>query len=45
MRRVNSYVHNEAIVKLKELAKKTGLNVSEHIRRAIDEYLKKRVGK
>jgi len=33
------FAHSQ-IKALRALAKKTGLSVSEHIRRAVDEYLK-----
>ncbi len=39
--RVNHYMSDIQIKKLKKLSKLTGLSVSEHIRRAIDEYLSK----
>jgi predicted DNA-binding protein len=39
--RVNHYMADVQIKKLKTLSKKTGLSVSELIRRAIDEYLEK----
>lgn len=41
MKRVNFYLTEQQIAKLKELFKSTGLSISEHIRRAIDEYVKK----
>ncbi|MGD0626603.1 MAG: ribbon-helix-helix domain-containing protein [Thermodesulfobacteriota bacterium] len=37
---INFYVATAQIKGLKALSKKTGLSVSEHVRRAIDEYLK-----
>jgi len=40
-RRVDQPVSEVQIKKLKKLSKKTGLPVSEHIERAIDEYLSK----
>jgi len=40
MERVNFYLTIKQIEALKQLADKTGLKVSEHIRRAIDAYLK-----
>lgn len=40
MRRMNIFFPEPLIAALKALSKKTGLPVSEHIRRAIDEYLK-----
>ncbi len=39
--RVNHYMADVQIKRLKKLSKKTGLSVSEHIRRAVDEYLYK----
>ena len=38
--RVNHYMSEVQVRRLKRLSKKTGLSVSELIRRAIDEYLK-----
>ena len=40
MKRVNYYLSKVQLEKLKELSSKTGLSISEHIRRAIDLYLK-----
>jgi hypothetical protein len=40
-RRVDEHVSEVQIKKLKKLSRKTGLPVSEHIQRAIDEYLSK----
>tara|TARA_Y100000310_G_scaffold337786_1_gene425781 strand:+ start:1013 stop:1153 length:141 start_codon:yes stop_codon:yes gene_type:complete len=40
MKRKNIYLSEEQIRKLKKLSSENGLNVSEHIRRAIDLYLK-----
>ena len=40
MKRVNYYLSESQLAKLKALAKITGLSISEHIRRAIDLYLK-----
>lgn len=37
--RMHVMVPNQTRVELAELSKRTGLTVSEHIRRAIDEYL------
>jgi predicted DNA-binding protein len=37
--RVGFYLTDIQIKDLKKLSQKTGLTVSEHIRRAIDEYL------
>ena len=39
--RVGFYLSELQIKKLKKLCKKTSLSVSEHIRRAIEEYLEK----
>jgi predicted DNA-binding protein len=36
---INFYVAKAQIKRLKSLSKKTGLSVSEHVRRAIDQYL------
>ncbi len=44
MQRINFYVSKIQIVKLKEISDKTGLSVSEHVRRAIDEYMKYQTG-
>jgi len=41
MKRINIHLTDKQIEFLKDLANKTGLKVAEHIRRAIDEYLKK----
>ena len=41
MKRVDYYLTEKEIKKLKSLKEKTGLSVSEIIRRAVDEYLKK----
>jgi predicted DNA-binding protein len=40
-KRVNLYLAEIQIKRLKGLSQKTGLSVSEHVRRAIDEYLYK----
>ena len=40
-RKVDQHVSEVQIKKLKKLSRKTGLPVSEHIQRAIDEYLSK----
>lgn len=42
MIRLNAYLTAQQDKALKRLAKKTGLTYSEHLRRAIDEYLEKR---
>lgn len=41
VKRVNIFFPEPLIAALKALSKKTGLSVSEHIRRAIDEHLKR----
>lgn len=41
MKRTNIFLPEQLIERLKALAAKTGLSVAEHIRRAIDEYLKR----
>ncbi len=41
MKRSNFFLPEPAVAALKALSEKTGLSVSEHIRRAIDEYLKR----
>ena len=41
MKRINLYLTEKQIAKLKALSKKTGLCFSELIRRAIDSFLKK----
>jgi predicted DNA-binding protein len=41
MKRINTHLTDKQIELLKKLANKTGLKVSEHIRRAIDKYLEK----
>lgn len=41
MQRINFYLSEKQIASLKALSKKTGLSVSELVRRAIDAYLKK----
>ena len=45
MKRINFYLSEQQIAKLKELARAMGLSVSEHVRRAIDAYLEKVKGK
>jgi predicted DNA-binding protein len=42
LKAVNFYVTKKQIEQLKVLSRKTGLPVSEHVRRAIDEYLEKK---
>ncbi len=39
--RVGFYLSEIQIKALKKLSKKTSISVSEHIRRAVDEYLSK----
>jgi len=41
MKRLNFFLPEQVIAALQALSDKTGLTVSEHIRRAIDAYLKK----
>lgn len=41
MKRTHTFLPELAIAALKDLSEKTGLSVAEHIRRAIDEYLKR----
>lgn len=41
MKRTHLFLPEPIVAALKSLAEKTGLSVSEHIRRAIDEYLKR----
>lgn len=43
--RVNMYLTRPQVKALKGLSKKTGLTVSDIVRRAIDEYLKKYGGR
>ncbi len=47
MTAINFYVAKAQIRGLKSVSKKSGLSVSEHVRRAIDQYLKeqKKIGK
>ena len=40
MKRTHIFLPEPIIATLKALTEKTGLSVAEHIRRAIDEYLK-----
>jgi len=42
MIRVNFHLTNSQIKKLKKLSKQTGLKVAELIRRAIDDFLRKK---
>lgn len=41
MKRTHIFLPELVIAALKSLSEKTGLSVAEHIRRAIDEYLKR----
>lgn len=41
MKRIDMYLTKPQIVALSKISKKTGLSVSELIRRAIDNYIKK----
>ena len=41
MKRTHIFLPELVTVALKSLSEKTGLSVAEHIRRAIDEYLKR----
>ncbi|MCK4883554.1 MAG: ribbon-helix-helix protein, CopG family [Candidatus Diapherotrites archaeon] len=41
MKRINCHLTNAEIKALKERSKKSGLTVSELIRRAVDSYLEK----
>lgn len=41
MKRINYFLPEQQIEALKKLSEKTGLSVSELIRRAIDAFLKK----
>lgn len=41
MKKLNFYLPEQVAAALQALSDKTGLTVSEHIRRAIDAYLKK----
>jgi predicted DNA binding CopG/RHH family protein len=43
MIRINVYVTQKELAALRKLADDTGLPFSEHIRRALDEYLAKKV--
>ena len=42
MKRVNYYISEKQLESLKKESKKTGVSVSELIRRAIDVFLKKK---
>lgn len=39
MKRVNLYLPVVMVLALKAMSEETGLSVSEHVRRAIDQYL------
>lgn len=41
MIRTNTYLSNPSVFHLKELAGQTGISVSEHVRRAVDQYLER----
>lgn len=41
MKRTHIFLPEQVVDALKALSQKTGLSVAEHIRRAIDEYLKR----
>lgn len=41
MKKTDLYLTEQQLALLKELSANTGLTVSEHIRRAVDEYLQK----
>lgn len=43
MKRTALFLKDDQVKKLQSLSKKTGAPVAELIRRAVDEYLKKRV--
>lgn len=43
MKRVNYHLTDQQIKRLKQYSKETGLSVAELIRRAIDEYLDKKI--
>lgn len=45
MRRTNFYFPDDMLAALRALAKRTEISVSEHIRRAIDAYLKRKENK
>jgi len=40
MRRINIYIGGIHHLRLMELSEQTGLSLSEHVRRAVDDYLK-----
>jgi metal-responsive CopG/Arc/MetJ family transcriptional regulator len=44
MKKINTYLADRQIDGLDELATKTGIKSSEHIRRAIDAYLAEQAG-
>lgn len=39
MKRINAYYTEQQIAQLDALQRKTGITVSEHLRRAVDAYL------
>jgi hypothetical protein len=41
MKRTNMYFPQPMFKRLAELAKRTGISIAEHVRRAVDEYLKR----
>lgn len=41
MKRTHIFLPNPVVAAIKALSEKTGLSVAEHIRRAIDAYLKR----
>ncbi len=41
MKRIDLYISDTQNVELRQLAKETDVKLSEHVRRAIDDYLKK----
>ena len=41
MKRTNIHLSDNQLEKLEKIRKDTGLSVAEHVRRAIDDYLKK----
>ena len=40
MKRVNIYITDNQYATFKQLAKETGLKFTEHVRRAMDKYIK-----
>jgi len=41
MKRTHVFLPEPVVAALRALADKTGLSVAEHVRRAVDEYLRK----